>query len=140
MNKTTFSLNDTIPFGYDEIYNSLDKVKDWQVILKYDLALLDSTDSDENKSYSANENNEYTEPTGYDSAPDIGVSYNSIDEHVYYYNTTNDDEHIERHLFEKLDRNETFYESPEKREWEKDIRRERVILGSASYSFKLFPQ
>ena len=82
MNKTTFSLNDTIPFGYDEIHNSLDKVKDWQVILKYDLALLDSTDSDENKSYSANENNEYTEPIGCDLAPNVRVGYTSIEELV----------------------------------------------------------
>ena len=58
MNKITFSSNDTIPFENDEIWNSSDEVEDGRAILEFDPALLDSTNSNENESYSSNENNE----------------------------------------------------------------------------------
>ena len=95
MNKTTFSTNDIIPFENDELRNSSDEVEDRWAILKYDPVLLDSTYSYGNESYYVDENNEYIEPTSYDSPFDVGVGYNSIDEHVHFHNTINDDEHLD---------------------------------------------
>ena len=62
MNKTTFLLNDIVPFENDERHNSFDEVKDWRTIPKYDLVLLEYTDSNENELYFVDKNNEYTEP------------------------------------------------------------------------------
>ena len=85
MNKTTFFSNDALPFENDEIQNSFDEVEDGRAILKYDLVLLDNTDSDEIEPYSTNKNNENTKPTNYDSAPDFGIGYISINEYVDYH-------------------------------------------------------
>ena len=81
------------------------------MILECDLALLESTNSYESESYSANDKNEYMKPTSYNSALDVGVGYTSVDEHV------------ETCPFEKFDRNEINYEPPKEKQQGTNIRR-----------------
>ena len=81
-NKIIFLPNDLVPFENDEIHNNFDELENERAISEYDPALLNSTDSYKNASYSVDENNEYMEPTSYSSTPDVGVGYTSVDEHV----------------------------------------------------------
>ena len=108
MNKTTFSPNDNQSIENDEIRNSFDEIEDGWAIPECNPSFLDSTDLDENESYYVDKNNE---------PPDFRVGYNLVDEHVHYYNTTNDDKHLGEHVegrpFENPNWNETFYESLE---------------------------
>ena len=76
----------------------------------------DNMNSDENDSYSANENNEYME---------------HVADHV--------DEHLESYHPKKPSPNETFYKSLEEREHRTNIRKEWVIPGSVDYTFQNIP-
>ena len=63
----------------DDIHNVFAEHKDWQVILEYDLTWYVTTDSDENKSNSGDDNDEYTKPTCNDL--NLGVGYALLDDH-----------------------------------------------------------
>ena len=92
------------------IVSSNDEFEDWRTIPKYDLVFHNSTNSNKNESYSANENNEYLEPIDYESPLNFGVGYTSVDEQIERHD-------LEMSNLPKMpDQNETAYESSKKKE------------------------
>ena len=79
-------LSGQLTFEKDEIFNTCGEREDRQVIPKFDHAN-DTTNSEDNDSYSSDKNDEYIELTCSDSAPydyeDVGVRYTSIETTVY---------------------------------------------------------